>query len=48
MVAGPHLEVEFGLSDRKLGHVLSAFLFGYAMGLVPGGWLPIALDLAKF
>lgn len=39
MVVAPHLVAEFGLSEQKLGHVLSAFLFGYALGLVPGGWL---------
>jgi len=38
-VAAPHLAAEFGLSNQALGRVLSAFLFGYAVGLVPGGWL---------
>lgn len=30
---------EFAMSDPAVGSVLSAFLFGYAVGLVPGGWL---------
>lgn len=39
LVAAPYLASEFGLSTKALGEVLSAFLFGYAFGLVPGGWL---------
>jgi MFS transporter, ACS family, glucarate transporter len=38
-VSAPHIAAEFGLSPQSLGNVLSAFLFGYAFGLVPGGWL---------
>jgi MFS transporter, ACS family, glucarate transporter len=38
-VSAPHVATEFGLSSQALGNVLSAFLFGYALGLVPGGWL---------
>src|SRR5262252_7743816 len=38
-VSAPHIAAEFGLSSQALGNVLSAFLFGYALGLVPGGWL---------
>ena len=38
-VAAPYLASEFSLSDQSLGEVLSAFLFGYAFGLIPGGWL---------
>src|SRR3984893_18636853 len=38
-VAAPYIASEFNLSTRSLGRVLSAFLFGYAAGLVPGGWL---------
>lgn len=37
-IAAPRLASEFGLSHESLGVVLSAFLFGYAAGLVPGGW----------
>ena len=39
MIAAPHLQKEFDLSSQMMGNVLSAFLFGYAVGLVPGGWL---------
>jgi ACS family glucarate transporter-like MFS transporter len=38
-VAAPYLASEFRLTSQSLGRVLSAFLFGYAVGLVPGGWL---------
>jgi len=38
-VAAPYIASEFNLSTHSLGRVLSAFLFGYAAGLVPGGWL---------
>lgn len=38
-VAAPYLKGEFGFSDSALGNVFSAFMFGYALGLVPGGWL---------
>jgi ACS family D-galactonate transporter-like MFS transporter len=38
-VAAPYIASEFNLSTQSLGRVLSAFLFGYAVGLVPGGWL---------
>jgi MFS transporter, ACS family, glucarate transporter len=38
-VSAPAIAGEFGLSSQSLGNVLSAFLFGYAFGLVPGGWL---------
>ncbi len=38
-VSAPYIATEFGLSAQSLGNILSAFLFGYAFGLVPGGWL---------
>jgi len=38
-VSAPHMASEFGLSSQWTGNILSAFLFGYAFGLVPGGWL---------
>jgi MFS family permease len=38
-VAAPRLAAEFNLSHQSLGVVLGAFLFGYALGLAPGGWL---------
>ena len=37
-VSAPHIAAEFSLSSQSLGNVLSAFLFGYALGLVPR-WL---------
>ena len=39
MIAAPHLAKEFDLTPQMLGNVLSAFLFGYALGLIPGGWM---------
>jgi MFS family permease len=39
MVAIPSIEGEFDLDEQTCGNILSAFLFGYAVGLVPGGWL---------
>jgi MFS family permease len=39
MVAISFMKGEFGLSDTACGLILSAFQFGYAAGLVPGGWL---------
>jgi len=47
MIAAPHLDAEFNLSDQKLGHILSAFLFGCALGLVPGGWFADRLGPRK-
>ncbi len=38
-VAAPALQSEFRFSDVMCGYVLGAFLAGYAVGLVPGGWL---------
>ncbi len=38
-VAAPALAQEFNLSPAALGTVLSVFLFGYAIGLIPGGYL---------
>jgi len=38
-VAAPYLTTEFGFSDAARGNILSAFMFGYALGLIPGGWL---------
>ena len=38
-VAAPALAQEFNLSPTALGSVLSVFLFGYAIGLIPGGYL---------
>jgi ACS family glucarate transporter-like MFS transporter len=38
-IAAPRMSADFGFSHQSLGAILSAFLFGYAVGLVPGGWL---------
>src|SRR5258708_33355019 len=38
-IAAPYLAAEFSLTPVRLGRVLSAFLFGYAVGLAPGGYL---------
>lgn len=38
-VAGRPMSEEFGLSDLQFGAIFSAFIFGYALFQVPGGWL---------
>jgi ACS family glucarate transporter-like MFS transporter len=38
-IAGVQLMPEFGLSQQQLGYVLSAFLAGYGLFQIPGGWL---------
>lgn len=38
-VAAQAIQKEHGLTDVQLGWVFSAFLFGYALFQVPGGWL---------
>src|SRR6202047_2366471 len=38
-VAAPAIAKEFGLSKTAMGFVFSAFLWAYAMGQIPGGWL---------
>jgi ACS family glucarate transporter-like MFS transporter len=38
-VAAPSFARELGLSQTALGAVFSAFLIGYAIGLIPGGYL---------
>jgi ACS family glucarate transporter-like MFS transporter len=38
-IAAPSVSAEFHLTPAELGRILSAFLFGYAAGLVPGGYL---------
>lgn len=39
MVAISYMKREFRLTEETCGVILSAFQFGYAAGLVPGGWL---------
>lgn len=29
----------FGLTDQQMGHIFSAFVLGYALCQIPGGWL---------
>jgi ACS family glucarate transporter-like MFS transporter len=38
-VAGAQLMADFGLSQIEMGRVFSAFLLGYALFQIPGGWL---------
>lgn len=38
-VAGPTIQEEMGLSSSQLGILYSAFFWGYAAMMVPGGWL---------
>jgi sugar phosphate permease len=38
-VAGPGIIHEFGLSETQMGAVYSAFLLGYALMMIPGGYV---------
>ncbi len=38
-IAGQAIQKDYGLTDVQLGWVFSAFLIGYAVFQVPGGWL---------
>lgn len=38
-VAAKYLMPEYGLSEVQMGWIFSAFVLGYALGLLPGGWL---------
>src|SRR3977135_1130512 len=38
-VAAPAIAKEFGLSKTAMGFVFSFFLWAYAIGQIPGGWL---------
>lgn len=38
-IAGPSMMREFGLSATRMGAVYSAFIFGYALFMIPGGHL---------
>jgi len=38
-IAGVLLMPEFGLSNQELGYIISAFLAGYGLFQIPGGWL---------
>ncbi len=38
-IAGQSIQHEFGFSTQAMGWMLSAFLLGYALLQIPGGWL---------
>src|ERR687887_2409204 len=38
-IAAKYIMPEYGLSDVQMGWVFSAFVLGYAVLQVPGGWL---------
>ena len=38
-ISGSRLAHEYGLSDVALGSIFSAFVIGYALFQIPGGWL---------
>ena len=38
-IAGPEVMKEFSLSPTQMGSVYSAFVLGYAVFMIPGGWL---------
>ncbi|WP_455371435.1 MFS transporter, partial [Petrachloros mirabilis] len=38
-VAARHMMPAFGLTDQQMGLIFSAFVVGYALFQIPGGWL---------
>jgi MFS family permease len=38
-IAGPSIAREFALSETQMGAIFSAFVLGYALMMIPGGWL---------
>jgi MFS family permease len=38
-IAVTHIGVELNLSQQAVANILSAYLFGYTLGLIPSGWL---------
>jgi MFS transporter, ACS family, glucarate transporter len=38
-IAGKFIQDEFRLGTQEMGWILSAFVLGYALFQVPGGWL---------
>lgn len=38
-IAGPGIAREFSLSETQMGAIYSAFILGYALLMIPGGWL---------
>jgi len=39
MVAINYIKDDFALDSQQCGDLLAAFMFGYALALIPGGWL---------
>ncbi len=38
-IAGKYIQDEFALSTETMGRILSAFIWGYALFQIPGGWI---------
>ena len=38
-IAGKYIQDEFSISTQTMGWIFSAFLLGYALFQIPGGWL---------
>jgi MFS family permease len=38
-IAGKHIQDEFAFSNQTMGWILSAFVLGYALFQLPGGWI---------
>ena len=38
-IAGPAIARQFALSETQMGEIYSAFILGYALCMIPGGWL---------
>src|SRR5262245_858877 len=38
-IAGPGMARELGFTETELGSIYSAFLLGYTLLMIPGGWL---------
>ena len=38
-VTARHMMPAYGLTDQDMGYIFSAFVFGYALCQIPGGWL---------
>jgi ACS family glucarate transporter-like MFS transporter len=37
-IAGHYIQSQYGLSTERMGTILSAFIWGYALFQIPGGW----------
>ena len=46
-IAGKFIQDEFRLGTQEMGWILSAFVLGYALFQVPGGWLGDKLWTAR-